>query len=84
MFFSNINIGCPIPGYYGENCSLSCPLKCQEGHCNIIDGTCLGCVDGYQGPHCNNGNYVGFDIFKDIPEMKDKLTFVVFSVNNIF
>ncbi|XP_065925726.1 multiple epidermal growth factor-like domains protein 10 isoform X3 [Magallana gigas] len=46
--------GCPIPGYYGENCSLSCPLKCQEGHCNIIDGTCLGCVDGYQGPHCNN------------------------------
>uniref|UniRef100_K1Q4Y4 Scavenger receptor class F member 2 n=1 Tax=Magallana gigas TaxID=29159 RepID=K1Q4Y4_MAGGI len=46
--------GCPIPGYYGENCSLFCPLKCQEGHCNIIDGTCLGCVDGYQGPHCNN------------------------------
>nr|XP_034322572.1 cell death abnormality protein 1-like [Crassostrea gigas] len=51
--------GCPIPGYYGENCSFSCPLKCQEGHCNIIDGTCLGCVDGYQGQFCNNECSIG-------------------------
>uniref|UniRef100_K1QIZ9 Scavenger receptor class F member 2 n=1 Tax=Magallana gigas TaxID=29159 RepID=K1QIZ9_MAGGI len=45
--------GCPIPGYYGEDCSLSCPQNCQEGHCHIVDGTCLGCVPGYKGPTCN-------------------------------
>nr|XP_034322216.1 cell death abnormality protein 1-like isoform X2 [Crassostrea gigas] len=44
--------GCPTPGYYGEDCSLPCPVNCQEGHCNIVDGTCLGCVAGYQGPNC--------------------------------
>ncbi|XP_065925642.1 scavenger receptor class F member 2 isoform X2 [Magallana gigas] len=45
--------GCPIPGYYGEDCSLPCPQNCQEGHCHIVDGTCLGCVPGYKGPTCN-------------------------------
>lgn len=69
-----------MPGYYGKNCSLSCPLKCQEGHCNVIDGTCLGCVDGYQGPYCNNGNYVGFEIFNVLPARQDKYTFAVFNV----
>eukprot|EP00105_Crassostrea_gigas_P038686 XP_019922834.1 PREDICTED: cell death abnormality protein 1-like [Crassostrea gigas] len=43
--------GCLTP-YYGEYCSLSCPKNCQEGHCNIEDGTCLGCVPGYTGPRC--------------------------------
>ncbi|XP_052693355.1 uncharacterized protein LOC128171599 [Crassostrea angulata] len=45
--------GCPAPGYYGEVCSLPCPQNCQEGHCNIVDGNCLGCVDGYRGTRCN-------------------------------
>nr|XP_034322194.1 multiple epidermal growth factor-like domains protein 10 isoform X2 [Crassostrea gigas] len=44
--------GCPTPGYYGEDCSLPCPINCQEGHCNIVNTTCLGCVAGYQGPNC--------------------------------
>ncbi|XP_062610203.1 multiple epidermal growth factor-like domains protein 10 [Saccostrea cucullata] len=43
---------CNTSGEYGENCTLSCPENCQEGHCNIEDGTCLECVVGYQGPHC--------------------------------
>ncbi|XP_065925913.1 multiple epidermal growth factor-like domains protein 11 isoform X2 [Magallana gigas] len=54
--------GCPTPGYYGENCSLSCPQNCQEGHCHIEDGTCLRCTDGYKGPTCNeqcNGKSYG-------------------------
>nr|XP_034321094.1 receptor-type tyrosine-protein phosphatase epsilon-like [Crassostrea gigas] len=45
--------GCPTPGFYGEDCSLPCPQNCQEGHCHIVDGTCLGCVPGYTGPICD-------------------------------
>nr|XP_022300287.1 uncharacterized protein LOC111108596 [Crassostrea virginica] len=45
-------IGCP-PQKYGDNCSLSCPQNCQEGHCDIVEGTCLGCVTGYNEPRCN-------------------------------
>ncbi|XP_052693329.1 multiple epidermal growth factor-like domains protein 11 isoform X2 [Crassostrea angulata] len=45
--------GCPTPGYYGEYCSSSCPQNCQGGHCNIVDGTCLGCLPGHTGPNCD-------------------------------
>ncbi|XP_062606973.1 multiple epidermal growth factor-like domains protein 10, partial [Saccostrea cucullata] len=45
-------LGCPTSGVYGENCDLPCPQNCQEGHCNIVDGTCLGCVAGYKGSRC--------------------------------
>ncbi|XP_065925639.1 platelet endothelial aggregation receptor 1-like isoform X2 [Magallana gigas] len=45
--------GCSTPRYYAEHCSSPCPQNCQEGHCHIIDGTCLGCNDGYRGPTCN-------------------------------
>ncbi|XP_062610058.1 multiple epidermal growth factor-like domains protein 10 [Saccostrea cucullata] len=44
--------GCPIPELYGENCNIPCPQNCQERHCNIVDGTCLGCVEGYRGSRC--------------------------------
>ena len=45
--------GCPSPGYYGENCSLECPKNCQERHCHITDGTCLGCLPGNYGENCS-------------------------------
>ncbi|XP_065924897.1 receptor-type tyrosine-protein phosphatase alpha isoform X4 [Magallana gigas] len=46
--------GCLKPGYYGGDCSLPCPQNCQEGHCHIVSGTCLGgCVPGYTGPMCD-------------------------------
>ena len=48
--------GCPSPGVYGENCSVPCPQNCQEGHCHIVEGTCLGCIPGYRGVTCNDGN----------------------------
>ncbi|XP_065925568.1 uncharacterized protein [Magallana gigas] len=51
--------GCPVTGYYGEDCSLSCPQNCQEGHCHIVDGTCLGCVPGYTGARCDKECSVG-------------------------
>ncbi|XP_034319205.2 uncharacterized protein [Magallana gigas] len=45
--------GCPVTGYYGDNCTIPCPQNCQEGHCDIVDGTCLGCIAGYIGSRCN-------------------------------
>nr|XP_022307962.1 multiple epidermal growth factor-like domains protein 10 [Crassostrea virginica] len=44
--------GCLKTGYYGENCSKPCPQNCQENHCDIVDGTCLGCILGYRGQTC--------------------------------
>ncbi|XP_062573680.1 multiple epidermal growth factor-like domains protein 6 [Saccostrea cucullata] len=44
--------GCSKSGVYGRNCSLSCPINCQEQRCNIVNGTCLGCVPGYIGQMC--------------------------------
>ncbi|XP_022308442.2 uncharacterized protein LOC111114445 [Crassostrea virginica] len=46
--------GCPAPGYYGENCSIPCPQNCLEGHCDVIEGTCLGCSARYRGLMCND------------------------------
>ncbi|XP_078328062.1 uncharacterized protein LOC111112519 [Crassostrea virginica] len=43
---------CPSPGYYGENCSLECPQNCQDGYCDIVEGTCFGCSHRYIGPRC--------------------------------
>nr|XP_022309642.1 receptor-type tyrosine-protein phosphatase mu-like isoform X2 [Crassostrea virginica] len=45
--------GCLSPGLYGENCSLRCPRNCQEGHCDIVEGNCLGCIPGYQSFTCD-------------------------------
>ncbi|XP_078328496.1 uncharacterized protein LOC111112512 [Crassostrea virginica] len=50
--------GCPSLGYYGENCSLECPQNCQDGYCDIVEGTCFGCAHRYIGPTCT----------KDCPE----------------
>ncbi|XP_062607516.1 receptor-type tyrosine-protein phosphatase T-like isoform X2 [Saccostrea cucullata] len=44
--------GCPTSGVYGQNCDIPCPQNCQERHCNIVNGTCLGCVAGYKGLRC--------------------------------
>nr|XP_022309509.1 platelet endothelial aggregation receptor 1-like isoform X2 [Crassostrea virginica] len=46
--------GCPSPGYYGENCSLECPQNCQDGYCDIVNGTCFGCAYRYIGPRCQD------------------------------
>ena len=51
-------IGCPILGFYGENCSIPCPQNCLEGHCDVIEGTCLGCSAGYRGIMCNDSKEV--------------------------
>lgn len=48
-------LGCPSRGHYGENCSIPCPQNCLEGHCDIEEGTCLGCKTGYKRSKCNEG-----------------------------
>ena len=48
--------GCPSPGFYGENCDMPCSHNCQEGHCHIVEGNCLGCLPGYKGLTCIDGN----------------------------
>ncbi|XP_078330365.1 uncharacterized protein LOC111113866 [Crassostrea virginica] len=50
----NIVWGCSSPGYYGENCSLECPQNCQNGYCDIVDGTCFRCSHQYIGPTCED------------------------------
>nr|XP_034319271.1 multiple epidermal growth factor-like domains protein 10 [Crassostrea gigas] len=53
--------GCQNPGYYGLNCSSKCPLNCQGGHCDIVEGTCISCTKGYEGTrcaeHCSDNTY---------------------------
>nr|XP_022306629.1 uncharacterized protein LOC111113003 isoform X3 [Crassostrea virginica] len=44
--------GCPISGFYGENCSIPCPQNCQDPHCDIVTGACLGCDAEYFGQTC--------------------------------
>ncbi|XP_078330393.1 uncharacterized protein LOC144624461 [Crassostrea virginica] len=45
-------LGCPSPGYYGGNCSLECPQNCQDGYCDIVEGTCFGCKHRHIGSRC--------------------------------
>ena len=48
-------LGCSSIGYYGENCSIPCPVNCLDGLCDTENGTCYRCLDGYSGPTCNKG-----------------------------
>lgn len=60
--------GCPKSGFYGEGCYQRCPKNCQEDHCHILNGTCLGCVSGYTGPTCNERKFLvhGYGLFQKI------------------
>ncbi|XP_061170703.1 uncharacterized protein LOC133180146 [Saccostrea echinata] len=44
--------GCGEAGAYGEKCDEKCPKNCQEQRCNIINGTCVGCLPGWNGTFC--------------------------------
>ncbi|XP_062597070.1 multiple epidermal growth factor-like domains protein 10 [Saccostrea cucullata] len=49
--------GCPVTGYYGENCTKTCPRNCQGQQCDANTGNCLnGCIEGFKGPHCSYFN----------------------------
>ncbi|XP_056013132.1 receptor-type tyrosine-protein phosphatase kappa-like isoform X2 [Ostrea edulis] len=38
---------------YGDKCNKPCPDNCQEKHCDVLKGACLGCVAGWRGNHCD-------------------------------
>ncbi|XP_056002110.1 multiple epidermal growth factor-like domains protein 11 [Ostrea edulis] len=43
--------GCPVPGYFGPDCSFPYPdTNCR--YCHIETGACQGCKLGYQGHQC--------------------------------
>ncbi|XP_062598462.1 multiple epidermal growth factor-like domains protein 11, partial [Saccostrea cucullata] len=42
--------GCAL-GYYGSNCSLRCPMHCQN--CDTETGACSWCDTGYRGENCD-------------------------------
>ncbi|XP_061170859.1 multiple epidermal growth factor-like domains protein 10 [Saccostrea echinata] len=54
IFYRTDNIpGCPVPGYYGQNCNQTCSENCQGKQCDAVTGNCVnGCTPGYQRPHC--------------------------------
>ena len=43
------------PGYYGENCSSTCPHCKNEEACDYVSGVCSnGCAPGYIFPECSS------------------------------
>ena len=64
------NSGCASKKY-GETCSILCPKNCLMGRCDIDTGTCLGCVTGYTGQMCTEGNKMK-SIFKHLFLSKQK------------
>jgi hypothetical protein len=55
--------GCPI-NYYGDNCTMSCPVTCVSPVCNPDNGSCIGgCVAGFKGVQCNEGCSLNFTAY---------------------
>lgn len=55
MCYLRLSTGCPDSSHYGENCSTPCHQNCLEGRCDVVDGSCLGCIPGYTGSTCDTG-----------------------------
>ncbi|XP_062617125.1 protein draper-like isoform X2 [Saccostrea cucullata] len=56
--------GCSKAGVYGRHCKQKCPANCQEQRCDIINGTCLGCLPGWTGTLCEikcSGGWYGLE-----------------------
>ncbi|XP_056003692.1 multiple epidermal growth factor-like domains protein 11 [Ostrea edulis] len=52
--------GCHKAGVYGDNCNIPCPENCQYKICNIVNGTCFGCLPGWTGALCENNCQQGW------------------------
>ncbi|XP_062571183.1 multiple epidermal growth factor-like domains protein 11 [Saccostrea cucullata] len=52
--------GCKM-GTFGKLCSKHCSKHCEESKCDIINGTCMGCMPGWTGQFCqtpcDSGSY---------------------------
>lgn len=47
------NTGCIESGVYGFDCNIPCPINCEQGVCNIQNGTCFECAHGSYGNSCD-------------------------------
>ena len=54
------------PGLYGDDCALPCPVNCLGKVCDVTDGTCGNCSDGWTGSYCDLCKYRGHDLFSCI------------------
>ncbi|XP_048743766.2 scavenger receptor class F member 2-like [Ostrea edulis] len=40
-------------GWYGDGCVLECPSNCRGNVCDVTQGTCSNCTDGWTGNYCD-------------------------------
>nr|XP_022296789.1 protein draper-like isoform X2 [Crassostrea virginica] len=40
-------------GFYGVNCTSTCPDNCVSDLCELVTGSCFQCAVGYRGPRCD-------------------------------
>lgn len=50
--FINCKSGCTNHSVYGTGCDTECPINCQDSHCQILNGTCFACRQGWIGDTC--------------------------------
>ena len=63
-------LGCEI-GFYGRDCTRTCPSGCMDNQCDPETGDCLfGCHESLTGSKCNEGKYL--------------LSISQYSINNLF
>ncbi|XP_056000257.1 multiple epidermal growth factor-like domains protein 10 isoform X2 [Ostrea edulis] len=48
-----VNVTGCAEGKFGEDCNKQCPENCVGKICNILDGKCTRCSDGWKGDNCN-------------------------------
>lgn len=65
IIFLNVsfNLGCSKVGVYGTLCNQQCPTYCRDNKCNILNGSCYGCLTGWMGVTCNSSENTAIGIF---------------------
>ncbi|XP_055999712.1 scavenger receptor class F member 2-like isoform X1 [Ostrea edulis] len=46
-------------GWYGDDCKWRCPSNCRGNVCDVTQGTCFNCTDGWTGNYCDQPCSVG-------------------------
>lgn len=59
LHLHNLIVECQ-PGKFGYNCKNTCSVNCKDyNSCDKTSGNCAGgCLDGWQGNHCDRGTTV--------------------------
>ncbi|CAG5118309.1 unnamed protein product, partial [Candidula unifasciata] len=54
-------------GWFGENCTTTCPRICPHNLCDNITGKCLSCVGNRMGSKCEDCPVGYYGALCDIP-----------------